>query len=213
LQSDYGIDLLPGFVLDSMFAKTARFAQFAHIVERVNDGFVPDTRLTPIAQIMNGQDAKGLDLFLDVDSPASLAMAERLLRWVGEVNDMGRLRLHFVGGGPQNETFRRAQQVAPDRVGDALLCYLLGQRNGGNLSADDCLKQTGITLKKVDNQAATLAIAQALGVRPEMAPAVVVDGRFVVQANGLTEIERFFYRLHPDLAQRDRNSARRSVVE
>lgn len=208
----YGLDRVPSFVLEGAFAQTARFGRFANTVRPVGDGFVPDVRMTPIAQILNGQDLQGIDLFLDLASPISLGLVERMLRWVGEVDAPNRLRLHFLGDGEDNALFRQAQEVAPDRLADALLCLIHGLYKG-ELSAMDCFQRTGIVITGKGSVEQTLAKARAHGVLPGMVPAVVIDGQFVLQANGLSQIESFFYRLHPELAQRDRNSAGRSDVK
>ena len=212
LVARYGLDRVPSFVLDGAFAQAARFGRFVHTVRSVGDGFVPDVRMTPIAQILNGRDIQGIDLFLDMASPNSLGLAERMLRWVGEVDAPYRLRLHFLGDGEDNVLFRRAQEAAPGRVADALLCRIRGVYKG-ELLAMDCFQRTGIVISGEGSVAQTLANARALGVLPGMAPAVVIDGQFVLQANGLSQVESFFYRLHPELAQRDRNSSGRSNVK
>ncbi|MDP6038580.1 MAG: hypothetical protein QGG64_08530, partial [Candidatus Latescibacteria bacterium] len=208
----YGLDRVPSFVLDGTFAQTARFERFAQTVRSVGNGFVPDVRMTPIAQILNGQALQGIDLFLDLASPISLGLAQRMLRWIGEVDAPHRLRLHFVGEGEDNVLFRQAQAVAPDRVTDALICRIQGLYKG-ELSARDCFGRTGIVINGEDSQDQTLAKARALGILPGMVPVVVIDGRFVLQANGLSQIESFFYRLYPELAQRDRNTSGRSGVK
>ena len=71
----------------------------------------------------------------------------------------------------------------------------------------------GIAVSGKDNRAAILATARDLGVIPTILPTVVIDGRFVVQANGLNQVESAFYRLHPELLQRDRNTAKLSGVK
>ena len=185
------------------FEKTARFGQYAHLVQRVGDQFVPSVRLTPVTRLLHGRDLTGMDLFLDVESRASLEIAKRLLDWVKQVDAPARLRLHFAGDSEQNALFRQAQQVAPNRVADVLLCHYQ-KRASGTSSAADCLKQAGIAAQGQNDRAAVLAAARALGVS-SIVPAVVIDGRFVVQANGLKQVEAVFYTLHPELVQRDRN--------
>ncbi len=197
----YGLDRVPSAVLGSGFQKTARFNQYAHMVRRVGDQFVPSVQLTPVTRLLQGRDLEGIDLFLNVESSASVKLAERLLKWVKKVRVPGRLRLHFVGDGEANALFRKAQQVAPERVADALLCHKQKMAFGTS-SAADCLKQAGIAVTGQDNKASVLATARLLGVVPAISPAVVIDGRFVVQANGLKQMEALVYRLHPELVQR-----------
>ena len=199
----YGLDRVPSAVLMEGFEKTARFGQYAHLVQRVGDQFVPSVRLTPVTRLLHGRDLTGMDLFLDVESRASLEIAKRLLDWVKQVDAPARLRLHFAGDSEQNALFRQVQQVAPNRVADVLLCHYQ-KRASGTSSAADCLKQAGIAAQGQNDRAAVLAAARALGVS-SIVPAVVIDGRFVVQANGLKQVEAVFYTLHPELVQRDRH--------
>ena len=195
----YGFDRVPSAVLMEGFEKTARFGQYAHLIRRVGDQFVPSVRLNPVTRLLRGRNLEGMDLFLDVESRASLDIAARLLDWVKKVDAPARLRLHFVGDSEQNALFRQARQVAPNRVGDALLCHY--QKRA---SATACIGQAGIAVQGQDDRAAVLALARALGVSA-IVPAVVIDGRFVVQANGLEQVEAVFYSLHPESVQRDRN--------
>ena len=60
---------------------------------------------------------------MDVGVSPALQIAERLLQWGKKVNSPDRLRLHFVGNDKQNALFRQAQQTAPERIVDALLCH------------------------------------------------------------------------------------------
>ena len=206
----YGLDRVPAYVLNNEFEKTARFNRLAHHVRRVGDHFVPSALLTPIARIFQGRDLRGVDLFLDVRTPVSLSIAEQLLQWVKKVNAPGRLRLHFVGDGKQNALFQLAQQTTPERVADALLCHKQ-KASSDTSSVENCLKQMGIAISGKDNRTAIRATARELGVTS--LPAVVIDGRFVVQAEGLKRTESLFYRLHPELFQRDRNTLRPSGVK
>lgn len=199
LISRYGLDRVPAAVLMEGFEKTARFGQYAHLMQRVGDQFVPSVRLNPVTRLLRGRELAGMDLFLDVESRTSLDVAARLLDWIKKVDAPARLRLHFAGDSEQNALFRQAQQVAPNRVGDALLCHY--QKRA---SATDCIGQAGIAVQGRDDHAAVLALAQALGVS-SIVPAVVIDGGFVVQANGLKQVEAVFYSLHPEVVQRDRN--------
>ena len=196
LISRYGLDRVPSAVMMEGFEKTARFGQYAHIMRRVGEQFVPSVRLNPVTRLLRGRDLQGMDLFLDVESRASLDIAARLLDWVKKVDAPARLRLHFVGDGEQNALFR---QAAPNRVGDALLCHY--QKRA---SATDCIDQAGIVVQRRGDRATVLALARELGVAA-IAPAVVIDGRFVVQAKGLEQVEAVFYSLHPESVQRDRN--------
>ena len=199
LISRYGLDRVPAAVLMEGFEKTARFGQYAHLMQRVGDQFVPSVRLNPVTRLLRGRELAGMDLFLDVESRTSLDVAARLLDWIKKVDAPARLRLHFAGDSEQNALFRQAQHVAPNRVGDALLCHY--QKRA---SAADCIGQAGIAVQGQDDHAAVLALAQALGVS-SIVPAVVIDGGFVVQANGLKQVEAVFYSLHPEVVQRDRN--------
>ena len=199
LISRYGLDRVPAAVLMEGFEKTARFGQYAHLMQRVGDQFVPSVRLNPVTRLLRGRELAGMDLFLDVESRTSLDIAARLLDWIKKVDAPARLRLHFAGDSEQNALFRQAQQVAPNRVGDALLCHY--QKRA---SATDCINRAGIAVQGRDDHAAVLALAQALGVS-SIVPAVVIDGGFVVQANGLKQVEAVFYSLHPEVVQRDRN--------
>lgn len=198
LISRYGLDRVPAVVLLEGFEKTARFGQYAHLMQRVGDLFVPSVRLSPVTRLLHGRELQGMDLFLDVESRTSLDLAARLLDWTKKIDAPARLRLHFVGDGAQNALFRQAQQVAPNRVGDALVCHY--QKRA---SAADCISQAGIAAQGQDDPATALALARALGV--SSVPAVVIDGGFVVQANGLKQVEAVFYSLHPEVVQRDKN--------
>ena len=208
----YRPDRVPAYVLDNEFEKTARFNRLAHIVQRIGDHFVPTVQMTPITRIFQGRDLEGMDLFLDVSASASLKSVERLLHWLKKVQAPDRLRLHFVGNDKQNALFRQAQQTAPERTVDALLCHKQ-QAASDTSSVENCLKQMGIAVSGKDNRAAILATARDLGVIPTILPTVVIDGRFVVHANGLNQVESTFYRLHPELLQRDRNTAKLSGVK
>ena len=206
----YGLDRVPAYVIDPRFEKTARFNRLAHRVRRVGDHFVPSPLLTPIARIFQGRDLQGMDLFLDARASLSLSVAEQLLRRVKKIQAPERLRLHFAGDGVQNALFRQAQQTAPERIIDVLLCHKQ-KASSDTSSVEDCLKQMGITVSGTDNGAEIRATARALGV--VSLPAVVIDGRFVVQAEGLKHTESLFYRLHPELFQRDRNMLNPSGVK
>ena len=212
LIAHYKLDRVPAYVLDGKFEQTARFNRLSHIVQRIGDHFVPTVQMTPITRIFQGRDIEGMDLFLDVSISESLKRVERLLQWIKKVEDPERLRLHFVGNNKQNALFRQAQQVAPERIVDLLFCHKQ-KASSDTSSVENCLKQMGIAAIGRDNRAEVFATAQALGIIPAILPAVVIDGRFVVQANGLNQVESTFYRLHPELFQRDRNTARPSGVK
>lgn len=208
----YRPDRVPAYVIDHNFEKTARFNRLAHIVQRIGDHFVPTVQMTPITRVFQGRDLAGMDLFLDVSAPTSLKSVERLLQWVKKVKAPERLRLHFVGNNEQNALFRRAQQTHPERIVDALLCHKQ-KASSDTSSVENCLKQRGIAISGQDNRATILAAARDLGVIQAILPAVVIDGRFVIQANGLNQVESTFYRLHPELLQRDRNTLKPSGVK
>ena len=206
----YGLDRVPAYVLNNGFEKTARFNRLAHMVQRVGDHFLPSPLLTPIARVFQERDLQGMDLFLDVKTSISLSIAERLLQWGKKGQAPERLRLHFAGNDKQNALFRQAQQIAPERILDVLLCHKQ-KASSDTSSVENCLKQMGITVSGTDNGAEIRATARALGVAS--LPAVVIDGRFVVQAEGLKHTESLFYRLHPELFQRDRNMLKPSGVK
>ena len=208
----YRLDRVPAYVLNNEFEKTAHFNRFAHLMQRVGDHFVPTVLLTPIARVFQGQNLGGMDLFMDVSVSPALQIAERLLQWVKKVQAPERLRLHFVGNDKQNALFRQAQKVAPKRMIDLLLCHKQ-KASSDTSSVVNCLKQMGIAISGKDNRAEIHATARALGVIPTKSPTVVINGRFVVQAEGLKQIEAIFYRLHPELLQRDRNTAKLSGVK
>ena len=210
LMARYRLDRVPAYVLDNEFEKTAHFNRFAHLMQRVGDHFVPTALLTPIARVFQDQNREGMDLFMDVSVSPALQIAERLVQWGKKVQAPERLRLHFVGHDKQNALFRQAQQTAPERIVDVLLCH---KQTSDTSSVENCLKQMGIAVSGTDNIAEIHANAQALGVIPTRSPTVVIDGRFVVQAEGLKQIEAIFYRLHPELLQRDRNTTRPSGVK
>ena len=212
LIAHYKLDRVPAYVLDSKFEQTARFNRLSHIVQRIGDHFVPTVQMTPITRIFQGRDIEGMDLFLDVSISESLKRVERLLQWIKKVEDPERLRLHFVGNNKQNALFRQAQQVAPERIVDLLFCHKQ-KASSDTSSVENCLKQMGIAAIGRDNRAEVFATAQALGIIPAILPVIVIDGHFVVQANGLNQVESTFYRLHPELFQRDRNTARPSGVK
>ena len=203
---------MPAYVLNNEFEKTTHFNRFAHLMQRVDDHFVPTALLTPIARVFQGQNIEGMDLFMDVGVSPALQIAERLLQWGKKVNSPDRLRLHFVGNDKQNALFRQAQQTAPERIVDALLCHKQ-KASSDTSSVANCLKQMGIAVSATDNISEIHATARALGVIPTRSPTVVIDGRFVVQGEGLKQIEAIFYRLHPELLQRDRNTTRPSGVK
>ena len=208
----YRLDRVPAYVLNNEFEKTAHFNRFTHLMQRVDDHFVPTVLLTPIARVFQGQNLEGMDLFMDVSVSPALQIAERILQWKKKVQAPERLRLHFVGNDKQNALFRQAQQTAPEQIVDALLCHKQ-KATSDTSSVENCLKQMGIDFSGTDNRAEIHATARALGAIPTRSPTVVIDGRFVVQAEGLKQIEAIFYRLHPELLQRDRNTARPSGVK
>ncbi len=212
LMARYGLDRVPAYVLNNEFEKTTHFNRFAHLMQRVDDHFVPTALLTPVARVFQGQNLEGMDLFMDVSVSPALQIAEQLLQWSKKVQAPERLRLHFVGNDKQNALFRQAQQTAPERIVDALLCHKQ-KASSDTSSVANCLKQMGIDVSATDNIAKIHATARALGVIPTRSPTVVIDGRFVVQGEGLKQIETIFYRLHPELLQRDRNTARPSGVK
>ena len=211
LRERYGLDRVPSFVLDAAFGKSARFDRFQHTVTQVGDGFVPDVRMTAVAKVLAGNEAMGLDAFLDLASPSSVVLAERLLGWMRDVNAMDRLRVHFVGQAEGDRLFRQAFLQDTQRAWDALLAYAWGQQQRrSDLSVAVCLRQAGFevpALRALDDVALTQQLAQmrALGGRRDMIPIVVLDGQVVVSGAGLARVETVFYQMHPELAQKDRN--------
>lgn len=209
LVNRYGLDRVPSFVLDAAFEQTARFERFAPLVRRKGDAFLPDERLTPVAQLLKAEvDSGQVDVFLDLSLSASWVLAERVLRWVGQVDAPDRVRLHFLGSG-EDRAFRHVQRMQGSRVGDALMCRIL-ERQRGEAGAGACLTRLGgaIVGATADADAALLQAvrerAEAVGVRANTAPAVVIGGRVVLAGAGLGQVEDVFYRLYPEVAQRER---------
>lgn len=211
LQTRYGLDRVPSFVLDANFEKTVRFDRFERIVMRVGDGFVPDVRMTAVAKILNTQDAEGLDAFVDLAHPSSVILLERLLGWMRDVQAMDRLRLYFVGQGEADRLFRQAFLQDAHKAQDALLAYAWGQKQRrSDLSVAMCLGQAGFDVLALGHAEdaildSQLAQLQTLGGRRDRVPLVVIDGQVMVRGAGLGRIEALFYQLHPDMAQKDRN--------
>ena len=79
LMAHYRLDRVPAYVLNNEFEKTTHFNRFAHLMQRVDDHFVPTALLTPIARVFQGQNIEGMDLFMDVSVSPALQIAETTL--------------------------------------------------------------------------------------------------------------------------------------
>ena len=201
LVAQYGLDRAPSFVMDAAFEQTARFERFARLVRRTGDAFIPDARMTPVAQLLRpGEDSGQVEVFLDLGVSASWALAEQVLHWVGQANAPD-LTWHFLGRG-DDRAFRHVQRVQGDRVGDALMCRIAEWRRG-EAGSGPCMTRLGASIVAATSEAdaallqAAMARAKAVGVRSEMAPVVVIGGRVVLSGAGLGQVADVFYRLYP----------------
>ena len=213
LRDRYGLDRVPGFVMDAAFEKTARFDRFQHVVERVGDGFVPDIKMTAVTRMLDSHTATGLDVFVDRVNTLSVALMARLLEWMQDVGRVDDLRVHFVGTDENDRLFRLAFAADKHRAWDALLAcsHALMQRRS-EVSVAGFLRQAGFTGEEWRNAQNDpleehTGQMQKLGGRQDMMPYVVLDGQIAVSGAGLSRIERIYYQLHPDLAAKDRNDS------
>ena len=214
----YQIDRVPAFVMDERFAKTAHFQRFARTVRQMEDGYLPEPAMVPMARLLGRPEESGrLDLFLDPAFPFALGLAGQLITWVQAVDDVDRLRVHFFSveeGGAEPLPYLCAQKLAPEQLQDYLMCRIRAELGGeGRLTPERCVSKLGLSQERfsqcVDGEEGrglldqAQAVAAAFGIRGRMNPVVVMDNRDVVSGRLVQHIQDLFYEIHPDLLSRD----------
>ncbi len=217
LAARYGIDRVPAFIFDESFGGTARFERLGRATRRVLDGYLPDWRLIPVAQLLKRQPQPGrLDLFMGTDSPFAMRTAGELIIWLRMENALDRLHVHYLGGdeGPlEKEDLWHlcVQEERPEGLLNYLFCRVRGAMEGQRGSSRAaCLERVGLDPDRVGRcatgaQGALLleksrALAADMGIRREMNPAVVVDNRIVITGGMVQRVRELFYWIHPELA-------------
>ncbi|MCZ6635337.1 MAG: multiheme c-type cytochrome [bacterium] len=220
LATQFEVDRVPTFILGAKFDKTARFFRFAQVVKQVGEAFVPDARMTPVARLLDRTPEPGrIDLFVGTASQYAIASTEDLIVWLASVGALDRLNLHFLGqsrGMLADEDVWHvcAQEVGPSRFLDYLLCRIQGIKNKQTgLSIEACAQQMGMDIHSLrqcasGNQGKALLtnsqeVARSMGVLLDMNPTVVIDNQVVVGGPMMQQVKVIFYRLHPELEQRD----------
>ena len=214
-----GIDRVPAFILDRAFEGTARFGRFARTVRKVADGYVPDANMVPVSQLLRRDAVPGrVDLFVGLASPFAARSAEAVIRWLREVGAPERLRVHFLVDATAEATGEaemiqdlRVREAAPGRYLDYLLCRVRGISDGGQAASPDvCAERIGLALDRASGVEgsrlleAERGICAEFGIPPGMNPVAVLNNRVVVTAGMIERIRDVFYRVNPELADRDR---------
>jgi len=211
-----GIDRVPAFILDRAFERTVRFGRFARTVRKVADGYVPDANMVPVSQLLRRDAAPGrVDLFVGLASPFAARSAEAVIRWLREVEATEGLRVHLLADAKTGKVEMiqdlRVREVAPGRYPDYLLCRMRGASDGQQAASPDvCAERLGLAPDRISGTEgsrlleAERRICIGFGIPPGMNPVVVLNNRVVVTAGMMERIGEVFYRLNPELADRDR---------
>ena len=215
LAQRYRIDRVPAFILGSGFAATARFQRIAQAVYPMGDSYVPRPVLLPVSRLMGRKAIPGrMDFFFAGASPSTTRTVGGLLTWLEAVEAPERLHLHPIGQGENTFSSLCVQRLYPHRYKAFTMCVFGGASEDGAGGSDAaCLEQQAMDVERVKRCAAdegpsmarrSRQAAAKAGIDPSMNPSLLLDGRFVVTSRMLPQTRALFYRLNPDLLQRDR---------
>lgn len=211
----FQVDRVPAFILDVDFEKTARFRRFANAVYPIRGSYMPRPVLVPVSRLMGRKAEPGrLDFFFAGASPATVRVAGDLQSWLDAVDARERLRLHPMGQDENAFPGLCVRQLYPDRYRAFAMCLFRGaSKRGDRESYAACLRQQEIDVERigrcVETDGAALAArfrvsARRAGIDPSMSPSLLLDGRFVVTSRMLPQARDLFYRLNPELLDRDK---------
>ncbi|MDE2999308.1 MAG: DsbA family protein [Gemmatimonadota bacterium] len=215
LADRFRVDRVPAFILDDDFAKTARFQRFAKAVYPIRGSFMPRPVLVPVSRLMGRKADPGrMDFFFAGTSPATVRIVGDLASWLDAVDARERLRLHPMGQDENAFSGLCVRQIHPDRYRAFAMCVFRGASKRGISEAyAACMKQQAIDVERIRRCAAADGAALAArsrvsarraGIDPSMNPSLLLDGRFVVTSRMLPQARDLFYRLNPELQDRDR---------
>ena len=215
LADRFRVDRVPAFILGSGFARTARFQRFAQAVYPMGDSYVPRPVLLPVSRLMGRKAIPGrMDFFFAGASPLTARTVGSLVSWLDAVDAPERLYLHPIGQDESAISSLCVRQLYPHRHGAFTMCEFGGAtKPGAGGTVARCVEQQAMDVERVKRCAAEEGPAMALrsrraaaraGIDPSMNPSLVLDGRFVVTSRMLPQARELFYRLNPDLLQRDR---------
>ena len=124
LMARYRLDRVPAYVLNNEFEKTTHFNRFAHLMQRVDDHFVPTTLLTPIARGFSRPEYRRYGPVYGCECVSSITNRRTTLA-MGQKKSMHLTACACISWAMTNKTryFGRHKQTAPDRIVDALLCH------------------------------------------------------------------------------------------
>lgn len=215
LAQRYRVDRVPAFILGSGFATTARFQRFAQAVYPIGDSYVPRPVLLPVTRLMGRKAIPGrMDFFFAGVSPSTARTVGGLLSWLDAVDSPERLHLHPFGRVENVSSSLCVRQLYPRRYRAFAKCVFAGASEDGAAESDTaCLEQHAMDVERIKRCAAdegpsmalrSLKAAAKAGIDPSMNPSLLLDGRFVVTTRMLPQARELFYRLNPNLLQRDR---------
>ena len=215
LADRFRVDRVPAFILDADFSRTARFRRFAQAVYPISGSYMPRHALVPVSRLMGLQSVPGrMDFFFAEISTPAVRVAGELLSWLDAVDAPGRLRLHPMGQDENTLSGLCVRRIYPDRYRAYITCvFRSALKGGGKGSGITCLNQQAMDVERirrcVSEDGAGLAArsriaASRAGIDRSMNPSLLLDGRFVVTSRMLPQARDLFYRLNPELLQRDK---------
>ncbi len=215
LADRFGVDRLPAFVLDSDFAKTARFQRFAKAVYPMSGSFMPRPALLPVTRLMGREAVPGrMDFFFAGESPLTTRITGDLFSWLNAVDTPERLHLHPMGHDQSARSSLCVRKIYPDRYRNYILClFQSASKNRARGSNAACLTPLRMDNERIErcaaDEGATLVsrsrvVAERAGIDRSMNPSLLLDGRFVVTHRMLPKARELFYRLNPELLERDK---------
>lgn len=211
----FQVDRVPAFILDHNFAKTARFQRFAKAVYPIHESYMPKPVLVPVSRLMGRKADPGrMDFYFAGKSPETARIVGGLESWLDAVDAPERLHLHPMGQDEDAFSSLCVRQIYPDRYRAFAMCVFRGvSKHGIQESYIVCLKQQAIDVESIRRCVASDGIALAsrsrvaagrAGIDVSMNPSLLLDGRFVVTSRMLPQARELFYRLNPELLDRDK---------
>ena len=226
LADRFRVDRVPAFILDANFAKTARFQRLAKAVYPIRGSYMPRPVLVPLSRLMGRKADPGrIDFFFAGASPMAVRVAGELQTWLDAVDAPERLRIHPMGQDENTVSSLCVRKLYPDRHRAFAMCvFRNAPKRGVEESYAACLQRLAIDVGRIGRCAeadgAALAArsrvsAGRAGIDMSMNPSLLLDGRFVVTRRMLSRAGELFYRLNPELRNRDKaymeNSKKRST--
>ncbi len=215
LADRFQIDRVPAFILDSDFSRTARFRRFVQAVYPMSGSYMPRPALVPVSRLMGWTAVPGrMDFFFAGASPLTVRIAGELLSWLDAVDAPERLHLHPMGQEKDALSGLCVRQIYPDRYRAYIMCVFRSvSKSAGKRANTTCLNQQAMDVERVRRCAAedgaafaarSRVAASRAGIDRSMNPSLLLDGRFVVTSRMLPQARDLFYRLNPELLQRDK---------